>query len=174
MLMRSRRALRRRAVCQRDLKLKLIMLLSIALCWSDIVVARSRIVRSAQPAEQGNDDSDGGVKLIARKAKTYVGPDMVNIDGKDGRGCVRRYSDNCPSIDGSNELQNEAERKMSQEKRIRSDQEVVGRIWRMEDGGVWLAQPRLGPLQNNVFLLSRQDAGPNARGPQSPPPQENS
>jgi hypothetical protein len=118
MLMRSRRALRRRAACQRDLKLKLIMLLSIALCWSNIVFG----------PKQDNDDSDGGVKLIARKAKTYVGPDIVNIDGKDGRGCVGRYSDNCPSIDGNNELQNEAERKMSQEKSIRSDQEVVGRI----------------------------------------------
>lgn len=104
MLMRSRRALRRRAACQRDLKLKLIMLLSIALCWSDIVVAQSSVVCFAQPAEQGNDDSDGGVKLIARKAKTHVGPDIVYIDGKDGRGCVRSYSDNCPSIDGSNEL----------------------------------------------------------------------
>jgi hypothetical protein len=108
--------------------LKLELLLSIVLCWSDIFVVQSSVVCIAQPAGQDNDDSDGGVKLIARKAKTYVGPDIVYIDGKDGRGGVRSYSDNCPSIDGNNELQNEAERKMSQEKRIRSDQEVVGRI----------------------------------------------
>jgi hypothetical protein len=82
MLMRSRRALGIRAACQRDLKLKLIMLLSSVLCWSDIVVAQSSVVCFAQPAEQDNDDSDGGVKLIARKAKTYVGLDIVYIDGK--------------------------------------------------------------------------------------------
>jgi hypothetical protein len=113
MLMRSRRALRRRAACQRELKLKLIMLLSIVLCWSDTVVAQSSVVCFAQRAEQDNDDSDGGVKLIARKAKTYVGLDIVNIDGKKGRGSVRRYSDYCPSIDGSNEFGRiEAERRM--------------------------------------------------------------
>jgi hypothetical protein len=56
----------------------------------------------------------------------------------------------------------------------------------MEDGGVWLgwlgwlgrlAQARLGPLQNNVFLLSRQKAGPNApsctRTAKSTNPREN-
>ena len=128
MLMRSRRALRMRAACQRDLKLKLIMLLSIALCWSDIVVAQSSVVCFAQPAEQGNDDSDGGVKLIARKAKTYVGLDIVYIDGKTAEGVCEAIQIIVPRLMGAMSCRIEAERKMSQEKRIRSDQEVVGRI----------------------------------------------
>ncbi len=71
--------------------MKLMMLLSIALCWLGIIFARSSVVCFAQPAEQGNDDSGGGVKLNAGKAKTYVGPDIVYSDGKDGRGYVGRY-----------------------------------------------------------------------------------
>ena len=128
MLMRSRRALRMRAACQRDLKLKLILLLSIVLCWSDIVVAQSSVVCFAQPAEQDNDDSDGGVKLIARKAKTYVGLDIVYIDGKIAEDVWEAIQIIVPRLMRAMSCRIEAERKMSQEKRIRSDQEVVGRI----------------------------------------------
>jgi hypothetical protein len=110
--------------------LKLIMLLSIVLCWSDIVVAQSSVVCSAQPAGQDNDDSDsdGGVKLIARKAKTYVGLDIVYIDGKTAESVCEAIQIIVPRLMGAMSCRIEAERKMSQEKRIRSDQEVVGRI----------------------------------------------
>ena len=50
-------------------------------------------------SQQDNDDSDGGVMLIAKKSKTYVGPDIVKIDGKYGRECVRSYSEDCSAVE---------------------------------------------------------------------------
>jgi len=55
------------------------------------VVARSRVAQPAGQgrAGQGNDDSDGGVIVIRKRSKTYVGPDMMRLDGRRRRKCVR-------------------------------------------------------------------------------------
>ena len=39
--------------------------------------------------QQDNDDSDGGVIVIRKRSKTYVGPDMMRSDGRRRRECVR-------------------------------------------------------------------------------------
>jgi len=89
MLMRSRRALRSRREWSEEFKIEA----------DDAPIdcpSGARTLPSHEAAllcsQQDHDDSDGGVIVDCEKSKTYVGLDMVKVEGKNGREKVRSYS----------------------------------------------------------------------------------